>query len=175
MRWLLMVAALLVLGACDPAVSRRPLLAQSGAGPQVGLWALLEPDCPAPTTDSVQTWPECATPVWVKPGEVITIQRSPVRSEFVTASGEPRIAQVAGENVAGERRYSYFAFRTLGAPPHRSALVWFIFCDGERGRTKAAADEAECLVEDEAELRRLARLAADDADAAGRAVYIEPG
>jgi hypothetical protein len=114
-------------------------------------------------------------PVWVRPGEVTTIEHRPVRSEFVVAAGEPRIAQVARTGETGDRRYSYFAFRTLDTPPHRAALVWFIFCEGGRGSTKAAEDEAECLVEDEGELRRLARSAASDPDAAARAVYIGPG
>ena len=170
---LLLVFAMLALGGCDPAVSRRPLLTEGGSTPHPGLWALLEPDCPNPTSSAVQTWPECATPVWVRPGEATTIVlRHPVRSALVLAAGEPRIAQVAVEGDVGEPRYSYFAFRPQGAAPHRSALMWFIVCEGDRDRSE---EEGECLVEDEGELRRLAKLAVGDPAAAIRAVHIGPG
>lgn len=175
MRALLLLPVLMMVAACEPAISRRPLLSEGGSRPEAGLWAVLEPGCPTPSSEAVQTWSECAMPVWVGSGQAVTIQGRPVRSELVVADGAPRIAQFEMKDDAGDRRYGYLAFRTLDAPPHRSALVWFVFCEGGRGVTKAVEDEAECLVEDEGELRRLARAAESDPDAAGRAVFMGSG
>ena len=151
---------------------RRIKISEGGSGPQMGLWAVLQPGCARPTSSAVHTWPECATPVWLQPGQATTIVQSPVRSEFVVGTGTPRLAQVTHENEAGERRYRYFAFRTLDAAPHRSALVWVVFCDPERTPPQDA--EAECLVDSEDELRRLARIAVSRGEA-GRAEHMGPG
>ena len=138
---LLLVFTLLTLSACEQAVSERPLLTESGATPQTGLWALLEEDCPTPTGGAVQTWPECATPVWVQPGEATLIVHTPVRSKFIASAGEPRLLQVAGANDRGEPRYSYYAFKAEDTEPHRSASVWASTATRpeQRGRTALSA------------------------------------
>lgn len=173
MRWFLLLPCLLVLAACDVAVSRRPLVVSGGEQPLPGLWALLEPGCPQPSGGAVGSWSKCATPVWVQPGEATVVGSSPVRKVFVVGAGEPRILQVETRTGEDEPVFSYWALRTEGPLPSRSATLWVVACEADRGRTGAAVEDGECLVEDAAELQRLARAAVSE-EPVGRAAYIGP-
>jgi len=180
---LLVLPCVLALAACDPAVSRRALVASGGDQPLPGLWALMEPDCAQPRDGAVQTWPACATPVWVQPGEATVLPPAtvpgeaapaPIRTAFVLAAGEPRILQFEAEADGSQPRFGYYALRTSGPAPYRSALMWIVTCEGGRGEASTGEGDLECLVEDEAELRRLARNVVRE-PSHGRAAYIGPG
>jgi len=165
MRRLLALLALSA-AACDEVGSTRPLLTSGAWTPEPGVWALLEIGCAAPTTPAVESWPECASPVWTADGVATVL--GPVRSEFIVADGDPRILRLTEDDADG-RTFRYYAVRMQGPPPHRAATVWPISCSDEAG----APPEAACMVTNEAELRRRARAALSQ-EPVGRAVYIGP-
>jgi hypothetical protein len=92
----IVLLAALALAACDPVVSSdEPLFPPEAARARPGLWALLETDgCPAPTTDRVQDWPNCSTPLWLSPDTVTYMLSGPVKQRLIVSPGQPWIAQI---------------------------------------------------------------------------------
>lgn len=102
-RWLV-VASLVLLGACNAVLTKDPLFkpADAAGAPTLrpGVWLLfLEPDCKVDTAKPFVDWPDCAGGALVGDGEVAghksgapadVLERVPV----VLAAGVPRIAQL---------------------------------------------------------------------------------
>lgn len=142
---LIALISLAGLTACDPTVtSLQPLIT---AGPETvrpGLWAMLEEGCATPVSAVVQTWPVCATPFWVGPGDITYLLPSPIRTPYLLSSGRPMIVQqrapneselpksmrtLQDEELSDEpSEYGYMAVQPEGASPFLAGRLWNLGC-----------------------------------------------
>ena len=102
-RWLVL-ASLMLLGACNVVLTKEPLFRQADAAGaptlKPGVWLLfLRPDCTVDTAKSFVDWPDCAGGALVGDGEIAghksgtpadVLERVPV----VLVAGQPRIVQL---------------------------------------------------------------------------------
>lgn len=106
MRWIVLFAALPLLGACNFVATTEPLFGPADAANapvlRDGLWLTESADCRVDTRKPVQRWPECAEWGLVRGGERLDFSAAekgaPAEWEstsFLLASGEPRIMQMA--------------------------------------------------------------------------------
>ena len=167
--WLAAIVAALCVGACSPQVSSTvPLMARGSVQPRPGLWAFLDPHCPAPTSSHVETWRECATPVWLSEGTATLLAPGPKRARFLIDDGDPGLVQMTGSINAmspahpqTDPAFSYLAV----APGNRgaeltSARVYELRCPTRDQRTVrglSVAQDGSCLATTLAAVRTVAR------------------
>ncbi|MDQ0462438.1 hypothetical protein QO010_000186 [Caulobacter ginsengisoli] len=128
MRWFPLLAAVLLLGACNQMTSTQPLFsaADAAGAPALkdGLWLTDEPDCRVDVRKPVQKWPVCARWYVVRGGEVLNFHAadrdSPAEWEtmsFLLASGEPRIMQADIRGVLNQADKPVPMFMYLALTP----------------------------------------------------------
>lgn len=131
MRWIVLLAATLLLGACNQVISQTPLFTAADAtGAPVlkdGLWLTDDPGCRVDVRKPAHRWPRCAKWQVVRGGEILNLNidddgdspASWVALPFLLAAGEPRIMQMdSGELMLAEskpsRLYMYLALAPIG-------------------------------------------------------------
>ncbi len=158
---------------CEPGLtSEAPLFKAGGEPPQPGLWALLQPDCTPPQGVELQSWPECAGPVWVGDGSVTMVYGTPMRSTLVVSDGELRIARLTRLNPDTRAvEHSYFALEPEGGAPVRRARVWQLDCLEDDRPVQGVTG---CVADTEGAVRRMAETARRNPPT-GTAVFIGGG
>lgn len=175
------ILALLLVGAVgcsDTVQSPQPFFTGDAEGPRAGLWALLEPSCPRPANAAVETWPTCASPMWLREGALIMIVSGPVRSSLVLVGEQPQVAQVttrwAGDDPGVETRY--FAVEPTGRAPFETATVWKLPCpDGGAGSLAPSEGDDACRASSAREVLQLAERARRGAPSWTAAWIAAPG
>ena len=128
-RLLVLLVAVSGLAACNEMInSDQPLFSRGDGTLRPGLWAVLDTGCASPGTAAVQTWADCAMPIWVTDDTATVLMPKPTRGDFLLAAGDPRVVQVGFRDETGATGYSYAALRPEGAAPYVRASVWMNGC-----------------------------------------------
>jgi len=162
------VGAMLLAGglsACELALqSEQPLLQAGREAPQAGLWAFMRGSCSPPASGAVETWPECAAPVWLK-GDIATFfMERPVRADFLISDGDLKIVRVGmrspDDGAGASDGYTYAVVEPEGRSPFAKARVWAIGCSHVDQPDGAVSDDDDpCGAETEQALRMASALA----------------
>lgn len=128
MRWIALLLALPLLGACNLVVTADPTFtaADAAGAPALreGLWVSEEANCRFDSRKPVQKWPRCASWYLVRGGEFQTFGKGDkgeppgwTSMPYVLAAGEPRIMQLdlTGSNAGDSEPQPLFVY--LGLAP----------------------------------------------------------
>lgn len=126
MRWIALLLALPLLGACNLVVTTEPTFtAADAAGAMAlkdGLWVSAEDKCRVDTRKPVARWPRCANWYLVRGGEFLTLSKGDkggapgwTSMPYVLAAGEPRILQLdlTGPDDGDSEPQPLFVYRGL--------------------------------------------------------------
>jgi hypothetical protein len=115
------VALAVLLSACNDVYSERPLFgpadARGEAPLRTGLWAQRDAGCQFDETRPARRWPKCVEWMVVREGQLLDLdarRRAWTAYDYVLASGQPRVLQVALEEPGAKLAYFY-----LGLDPVR--------------------------------------------------------
>lgn len=147
MRQILILAAALMLSACNAVVSVKPLFGNSGPPLKPGLWAMLkDASCTFDPAKPPADWPECASPAIFDGRTMRGPDGDKLPMRYAFARGEPRILQLElkdeDEPAPGEPRALYFYLAVqpeAGRGPVTSAEAWLVQC-GPPPATGATGD-----------------------------------
>ena len=171
------------LTACDFALrSEQPLFRAGGQAPQPGLWAFMRGSCTPPSSGAIETWPECAAPVWLN-GDVATfLFEGPVRADFVISDSAPGIVRLAPRRAASmddaakgfdDDGYAYAVVEAEGPSPFGKARLWAIDCRHAEQPAADVTDEDACRAKTEQAVRLAGALARKD-EPTWTAVLVSP-
>ncbi len=140
--WLLLLAPLLLLlGACNMAISETPVFDERDAAklvPREGIWLSDDPDCRFDPGLSETQWPGCA--IWLivhSNGRELLLQDGKGEAQqarYVIAKGQPTIVQILWRDEAkddGKTFYVFFGLEPGGAQPDGTfvtASSWEVKC-----------------------------------------------
>lgn len=172
------------LAGCEPSLrSEQPLFQAGRQAPQPGLWAFMRGICTLPASRDIETWPECAAPVWLK-GDVATFfWEGPVRANFLISDGAASIVRLAvrsgdgadgAADAPGGDGYTYAVVEPEGPSPFARARLWAIDCGhAEPPAGGVSEDDDGCRADTEQAVRRAGALARRD-DPTWTAVLVSP-
>jgi hypothetical protein len=148
MRQFLIVAGLLLLGACNMVVTKDPLFTAADAHPpqlRQGVWQGLPADkpCHFDQTRAVARWPSCANAFLVTSDKLTSVDEDsagkPTRSSmaFVLAGGSPAVLQVYNQKdsdaseAAQDKGYVYLGLKPTKTDPQgrvTAFTAWSTLC-----------------------------------------------
>lgn len=110
-----------LLAACgQPAFriySDRPILSEGEPGPHLrpGLWRVVNKDCVFDDAKPLGAWPDCATAVIVRPGEMLTRLTGDAfsRERFVLADGYPAMLQTI--SAPEDKEFHFYGVRPVAS------------------------------------------------------------
>jgi hypothetical protein len=131
----LLLAAAAGLGACNAAVSDRPLFsardARGAPALKPGLWAMVEDEPCDLERVATDPWPACAKPVVITARTIAGPEKDKPPLPYVLAAGSPRILQLAmkDDDEPNETFWFYLALEPEpGTGPVTEATAWLVQC-----------------------------------------------
>ena len=174
---------LLLLGACNMAISETPLFAERDAAalkPRPGIWLSEDPDCRFDSALPEAQWPECA--IWLiassSAGEIVMNdgKGQAQSAHYIITKGQPPIVQILWRGEAKEDGKAFYVFFGLEPGPAEpdgmfaAASTWEVKCGVKHGSDiePYTGISPECRPSSQESIRSAARASRATAEMAMR-------